>query len=106
MAEPWSEPRDHGRARATDLRKILAGGALPVEGDPVAASERAVGVCGVGLPSQRPATGTAAAARTPHAGRRRASRIDELVRLHDARAGAHEISDRETAGRPVRAGHN
>src|SRR4030095_12230885 len=106
MAEPWSEPRDHGRAGAAHLRKILTGSALPVEDDLIAASERAVGIRGIGLPNQRPATGTAAAAWTARAGRRRTSRIDELLRLHDARAGAFEISDREMAAWPVRAGHD
>src|SRR3989442_6705474 len=106
MAEPWSEPRDHGRASAAHLRKVLAGGTLQAEDDPVTTSERAVGVRRVGLPRQRAATGTAAAARTARAGRGCASRIDELVRLHDVHADAREISDRETAARPVRAGHD
>src|SRR5262249_15239964 len=106
VAEPCSEARDHGRAGAAHLRKILAGAALPVEDDPITARKRAIGIRRVRLPHQRAASGTTAAAWTARTDRGPAARFRELIRLHDVRAGALEVGDRETAARPVRAGHD
>src|SRR6266545_2614036 len=88
---------DHRRARAANLREILAGRALPVEDDAVAARERTEGVRGIGPTGQCPAARTAAAARATDARGRRASRVDELVGLEDAVAGALEIGDGQAA---------
>src|SRR5262245_48106760 len=105
-AAPWSEARDHGRAGAAHLRKILARAALPVEDDPITAHKRAIGIRRVRLPHQRAASGTTAAAWTARTGHGPAARFLELSRLHDVRAGSLEIGDRETAAGPVRAGHD
>src|SRR5206468_12797079 len=97
QAGAMSERRDDCGTRAADLRKISAAGALPVEDDPLAACERAVGIRGVEPPGQGAATCAAAATRTVGACRGRAPRGDELVGLDDVSAGALEIGDREAA---------
>src|SRR5262245_4224833 len=106
MATPRSQPRHHGRASAAHLRKTLPLTALPVEDDPLTASERAIGVGGVDVPDQRPAPGTTAAARTPRAGRGHASRCGEFLRLDDVHADLLEIGDRQMAAWPVCTRHD
>src|SRR5262245_29151693 len=105
-AESCSKTGHDGRARAAHLRKILTRTALPIEHDPLSASERAVWVCGVDLPGQGAPTGTSAATWTARAGRGPAARRRELLRLHDVRADSLQISDRETAARPVCTRHD
>src|SRR5690349_20886467 len=100
-AEAMSERRDHRGTGAADLRQVAAAGALPVEGDAVAARERAVRIGVVGPTGQRATTGAAAATRTIGAGGRRSTRGDELVRLDDGRAGAFQIGERQAAAGPV-----
>src|SRR5438094_463361 len=101
-----SQRRDDRGARAADLRKISAPGALPVEDDLLATREGTVRIRSVGPPGQRAAAGAAAAAWTAGARRGRAPRGDELICLDDVFTDALEIGDREAAAGPVRAGHH
>src|SRR2546422_9478882 len=102
---PIGSARRHDRgAGARHLGEVLALGPFPVQRDPLAPRERAVGVGLVEAPDQGPPSCAAATARAALAGRRRPAGVDELRRFDDRLTEAAEAGEGEATGGPVPAG--